>query len=54
MLLTGDRAVLMGVDRASSRTVDQVDLGAGLPAWAAPFVPLGEDGRPTDWWGFAL
>lgn len=56
VLLAGDRAVVLGVDRDYSRTVtaDAVDLLTGLPDWVADAARTRDDGQGEDWLGFVL
>ncbi|MCW1804071.1 hypothetical protein [Brachybacterium squillarum] len=54
VLLAGDRAVVLGVDRDYSRTVGQVDLLEGLPAWVADVTRTRDDGQAESWLGFVL
>lgn len=54
ILLPGERALLVGMDRDKSATYNLgIDLSQGIPDWAAPFLPsaYGDGSRP--WWGFA-
>ncbi|WP_341853827.1 hypothetical protein [Brachybacterium sp. GPGPB12] len=56
VLLAGDRAVVLGVDRDYSRTVtaDAVDLLTGLPGWVADAARTRDDGQGEDCLGFVL
>lgn len=54
VLLAGERAVVLGVDRDYSRTIGEVDLLEGLPAWVADVARTRDDGQAESWLGFVL
>lgn len=57
LLLEGDRAVAIGVDRDFSETVGErpgLDEHPEIPDWVQPCIPREQDGSPLHWWGYLL